>query len=144
VNRVVIFLCILLIVGHVSTEAGAILHKFYDELYLIKINPWLDKSYVFYGDKQGISIIWWVKECCNDFLYICTYFVVSISAAAYSFRLFRVAGLFFIYHVISHFLLWYNFRTTYEVYWLLNITIIACIVAMFIPDRKTGRVVGME
>lgn len=138
-NLKVICLCLLLILGHVSLEAGALMERFFAGYGERKINPFLDSSYVFpvnAGEESGIRLKWWVYYVTNDFLWVIAFFVLCKLALSYSYRLFRVCAMYLIYHLIDHFMLWYNYRSSEWVYYVLNGMIIISIMVMIIPEKK--------
>jgi hypothetical protein len=147
VRKFSIFIAALLIVGHLSLEFGELLEHVFPRIADMRIDPFFDKSYVFPvapGQPPGIPLKWWIYYVTNDFLWVLVMFALCIVSGQYSYRLFRVCAVFFIYHIADHFLMWYNYRSTHAVYWLMAVAYIAAVVMLFIPDRKTGRVVGME
>lgn len=143
-RKLTILLCVMLILSHVLTEASTLLYLFFPEIDQIKVNPWLDKNYVFYGDPAGINLKWFIKYMTDDILLTVTFFVVAKVSYQYSYRLFLVGSTFFIYHLIDTFMLWYNYKTSDWIYWLLNAIICTSIVWLFIPERKQGMLKSME
>lgn len=138
----------LLILGHYQLETSEILQKKFKRMETMYINPFIRKSYIFpspEGTPRGkISLLWWIKYVCDDFLWILTFFVSALAAYFYSFRLFRIFCLYFLYHCFDHFMLWYDYRTTHWTYHALNIVSFFCIVVMFLPDKKQGLVKSMR
>lgn len=115
----------------------------------INIRPWLDNQYIFpvYDPKvpEGyIALKWWVYTVALDFFTIVIFFVLAKVAIRYSFLLFRVFGLYFIYHVIDHFMLWYNYKSTGTMYLVLNGAIILTIISMFLPEKQKAIVISLE
>lgn len=142
-KRFAVTLSVLIIAGHLLTEASEISENVFPYLKKVYIHPFIDPDYKF-PYPQGVNILWWIYYCTNDFLWIVTFFVSAMIAAKYSFRLFRVCVVFFIYHVVDHFMLWYNYKTGHVVYWLMGAAFTGAIISMFLPERKTGRVAAME
>lgn len=142
-RRLPIALCIILVLGHLLTESGELIEHAIPELKQVYIHPFISSSYKF-PYPEGINILWWIYYCTNDLLWIFTFFCAAVIASNYSFRLFRVCAVFFVYHVIDHFMLWYNYKTGHVLYWFMGLAIIACTISMFLPERKSGRVASME
>lgn len=138
-KKLKIFLCVLLIAGHWFTELGALLWRYYKPE-VIYIKPFLSRSYVFpsYGDAPPghISLFWYCTYLSTDVLWCITFFVMAKIAKQYSFQLFMVASLFFLYHVFDTFMFLYNFKSYTWLYILVHITAALALVAMFIPDKK--------
>lgn len=142
-RRLTIWLAVLLILGHLLTEASIVLELTFPYLKTVYIHPFISKSYQF-PYPEGVNILWWVYYCTQDFLWMTTFFVGCIISVQYSFRIFRVCCVFFAYHVADHFLLWYNYKSGYFAYWLMIASIAFSIVMMFLPDKKQGLVKSMR
>lgn len=67
-------------------------------------------------------------------------FVLCRIAEKYSFRMFTIAGLWFMYHIFDAFMLWYNYRQSEWTYIVAVSLITATTVLLFLPERKTGQV----
>lgn len=152
VKRLIILVSLVLIVAHLFPESGELLehlNKFINkhitnigDINKIYINPFWDKSYVFPvhpGEPAGIKLTWWLFYWGNDFLLVATYFVATKIALQLSFKLFMIFGLYFIYHFLDHLMLWYNFKSTHEFYWVAHAINISCIlILIFKKEKKTG------
>lgn len=132
----------LLILAHLLNELSPLAQRVDSSLKDVYVDPFI--NYHWPHDERGINILWWIKYCTDDFSWIIVMFVLCRVAAKYSFRMFTIAGLWFLYHIIDAFMLWYNYRTGHYVYWILVPVIAGCIVALFIPERKTGQVKSMK
>jgi hypothetical protein len=133
---------ILLIIGHAQTEIAELLLRVRPSLAKVYIQPFI--NYTWPHDERGVSLIWWVKYCSDDLLWVITYFVLARVAALYSFRLFCITALWFIYHLFDSFMLWYDYRTSHWLYWVLVAGIATTIAFMFLPEKKTGRIISMK
>lgn len=142
-RRYTLFIAVLLIAGHLSLEFGELLEKLFPEYAEMRIDPFWDSSYEFPGG-QGIPLKWWVYYVSNDFLWVVVMFALTIVSGQYSFRLFRVCFIFFLYHIFDHLLMWYNYRSTHWVYWLMGIFYTAAVISMFFPEKKTAVIKSME
>lgn len=133
-KKFTVIICVFLIFGHLMLEAGAAYQKLNDYKPL-HINPFLSGSYEFY-DKKGISAYWWLQLNCIEFLWCTTFFILAKIAYQYSFRLFLVGFIFFLYHLIDWFMLWYDYKTSVLFYWFLNTAVVIAIIVLFLPDKK--------
>lgn len=124
------------------TELGSVLYLIYRPL-VWKIDPFLSPSYEFPGG-EGIDLYWWVKWVTDDMLWCITFFVMAKVAYQVSYRLFLVAWTFFCYHVIDHFMLWWNYKTSYWLYWFLAAAIVATICLLFAPEKKQAIVKSLK
>lgn len=142
-----IFLATWLVIAHVQLEVSPAIERIKPAYANEYINPFLDSGYKFpviEGEPEGIQRKWWIKYCCNDIYRIMVFFVLTMVALRYSFLLGRIAALFFIYQVIDHALLWYNYRSTNWHYYLLNGVIIIGVILLFIPEKKRAKVISIE
>lgn len=152
VKRLVIFVSLLLVVAHILPEMGEILehlNKFINkhivnigDINKIYINPFLDRSYVFPvypGEPAGIKLTWWFYYWGNDFLLVVFSFVATKIALQFSYKLFMICGIYFVYHFLDHLMLWYNFKSTHEFYWVIHTLNVICIaILIFKKEKKTG------
>lgn len=129
-----IIICILLIFGHLLLESGALLQR-YNDFRPVYIDPFLSPSYKWY-DEKGISAYWWIQNNCVEFLWCVTFFVLAKVAYQYSFRLFLVGCVFFLYHVIDWFMMWWDYKTSNLFYYFLNGAIILAILSLFVPEKR--------
>lgn len=134
-KREVLFIAILLLIGHVQLETAEILEKFFPSDMNISIHPFWDKDYRF-PIKEGIVLKWWIKYVCDDVMYIIYSFCIAYVAGKMNRRLFKICGLFFAYHVIDHLLLWYNYRSVGWYYWVIGIVMIVGTILIIIPSKK--------
>lgn len=138
-KREVLFIAILLLIGHIQLETAEVMEKFYPADMNVYINPFWDSGYKFpvcHGCKPGIQLKWWIKYVCDDLLYIIYSFCIAYVAGKMNRRLFKICGLFFAYHVIDHLLLWYNYRSVGWYYWVIGIVMIAWTILIIIPNKK--------
>jgi len=126
--------------GEIPTALGLV----FPQMAYIKINPWLDRSYVFYGDKDGIYMLWFLKALFNELTDVATFFVIAKVAYQFSYRLFLIAWIFFGYQVFDAVMLWVNYKTSYWMYWVLNAVIIAGVVIIFLPEKKRAIVKSIK
>lgn len=130
----IILICITLIFGHFLLESGALLQK-YNDFRPVYINPFRSPDYQWY-DPKGISIYHWVQMNCVEFLWCATFFILAKVAYKYSFKLFLVGCVFFIYHVADWFMLWWDYKTSNLFYYFLNGAILIAVIMVFIPEKK--------
>lgn len=135
-------LAIGLLVFHVLLESAEVMEKIWPALAEVYIHPFID--YTWPHDPRGISLLWWINYCSNDLLWIVTYYVMGRIAKAYSYAMFRVAYTFFVYHIIGHFMLWYNYRTGHAMYYIMAVAAIFCILAIFRPEKETARIRSLQ
>jgi len=146
-RRFTIILCVLLIAGHLLTEAWAGVYWLYDGE-LKYIEPFWSPYYDFpepIGQKQpGIDIYWYIKDLTVDFLWCLTFFVLAAVARKYSFRLFLIGCIWFAYHAFDMGMYLWNFKTSYWLYLIIYVSIILCIVSLFIPEKKKGIIKSLD
>lgn len=136
-KKLTFLLVTILVFGHLQLEFASILGFLFPELQWLEIQP-------FIASTEKIYILWYIKFMCDDTLWIFVMFLVCKLAYQYSFRLFRVSCVFFVYRLFDLFMLTYNFKRSYWVYWVL---LGACIIAVALiayPEKKTAKVTSIE
>lgn len=112
------------------------------------INPFISKSYKFAsynGSPPGkIMRVWWIKYVCNDLYRVMIWFSFFAVCMKFSFLLARVGFIFFVYTLVDHFLLWYNYRTSSWHYLLLDAFMVIAFISLFLPEKRGAKVVSME
>lgn len=136
--------CILLVFGHLLTEAAEVLQTFWPGIASQKIRPWLDRSYVFYGDPDGVQLSWFVKYFTDDILWLISFFCFTMLAYRLSFRLFLIGCIFVLYHAVDLFMLWYNYKTFNWLYWYLIGSCITAVICLFIPVKQRAVIKYMK
>lgn len=137
-----IIICILLIFGHLLLESGALLQK-YNDYRPVYIDPFRSPYYHWY-DEKGISIYHWIQLNCIEFLWCTTFFVLAKVALRYSFRLFLIGGIFFLYHAVDWLMMWWDYKTSSLFYWFLNGAIILSIIVLFVPEKKQAIIRSLQ
>lgn len=141
-RRFTIGICIMLIFGHLLLESGA-LYQMYRKYEQVYINPFKSPTFKWY-DEKGISLYHWVQLNCIEFLWCITFFVLAKVAYKYSYKLFLVGCVFFVYHVADYFMLWWDYKTSVIFYYFLNGAILIALICLFIPEKKRGNVVSFD
>lgn len=148
-NKYKIKLTLFLIIAHLQLETAYVMEhipalKSYVNEY---IDPFISEQYVFpviEGQPAGIQRKWWIKYCCNDLYRIIVFFVMCKVALSYSFMLFRVCLLFFLYQVVDHIMLWWNYRSSGWIYLMTYATIFLGILSMLLPENKKAIVKSLK
>lgn len=141
-RRFTIGICIMLIVGHLLLESGAA-YQIYKDYETIYVMPFLSPSY-HWPYENGISLYHWIQMNCTELLWCITFFVLAKVAHKYSYKLFLVGCIFFVYHVADYFMMWWDFKTSVLFYYFLNGAILVAIACLFIPEKKRGNVVSFD
>lgn len=134
-KQLIIFIAIALIAGHLLTEASIFIQWRWPQTREIYVHPFIRGSYRWYDDR-GVNILWWVYYCANDFLWVIVVFCLTKIAFYFSTRLFYIGCVFFVYHLIDGFMLWYDYKQSSGKYWLLEICCGLSIFCMFLPEKK--------
>jgi len=130
-GREVKILAALLIVGHLFTELHSVVLFIDPNIKQVSVDLFLCNNFKF-----DLSLLWYIKMVGDDLLWCSTYYVMAKIAYKYSFTLFLVAGIYFIYHLIDSFLFLYNYKQTYWVYWSLLIVSVISILFIAFPIKK--------
>ena len=133
----IIVVSILLIAGYAQTELATALSKVDKEYMYEKVN-------LFINYDMKMERFWYYKMAGDDLLFIIISLVLTLVSYRYSFRLFLISGVFFLYHLFDAFMFWYNYRTSYAIYWGLDIAIYLCIIMLMLPvDRWRAKYKSM-
>jgi hypothetical protein len=128
-RRLVIVLCLLLIFGHVLTEVASVLTRIWPEAMNQKVN-------LFWRGGFDMELYWYIKMSADDLLFTISFFVMSKIAYQYSFRLFLVCVVFFVYHLIDSLMFWYDFKTSHWFYWTMIVSVICTVMFLILPVEK--------
>ncbi len=125
----------LLVIGHIQLEFSSWYYKIFGSK---NIYPVIKSSEMFdWYHQKGISIEWWIKMVSDDFLSIITFAAMAIVLKRFSHRLYLISIVFLSYHVFDHFMLWYNYKTSWWLYIVeLLADIIAVIILVKVKDKK--------
>lgn len=135
-RRIVITLVVLLITGHLLTEAASIASMISPALMEQKVN-------LFYTGGFEMERWWYVKMTCDDLLLVITYFCLARIAYQYSIKLFMIACVFTLYHTIDGYMFWYNYKQSHWLYWALLASVILSILLLILPFKVSGKYKSM-
>lgn len=99
------WICWLLVIGHLLTEAYIIVWKVDGRTSDMMIQP-------FWASERKISLLWYIKDLSDLLLWSITYFVMARIAYRFSHVLFMVVSIFFFYHIVDAFMYLYNYKNT--------------------------------
>ncbi len=128
-KKLTILLSIAMILGHAITELATILGRKFVYLQTLMIKP-------FWGSKEEIAFLWYIKFMSEELLWCVTMFVLCKISYQYSFRFFTLSCVFFLYHLIDMTMFFYDFKRSYNAYMVLMIMMIAGIIALVWPYKK--------
>lgn len=123
-NRFIIIVAVILIIGHLLTEAYPFLPAAWREKQLdIFIKP---------GFHMPLNFSWYMKFMADDLLTIGVFYIMTQMAKLINRTLFYISSIFLVYHVVDAMLFIWNFKRSTEIYWVL----LSCsIIAIFILLR---------
>lgn len=139
-SRVIIF-GLLLVIGHVLTESAEII-EYLTNIAGRKIQPFI--AYTWPHDPTGIDLLWWIKYNTEEFLWCVTFFVLAMVGRLVSYRFFLMGMVFFLYHIIDWFMLWYDYKQSHFMYWTGCVALIAILGTWLWPGKGEGRVVSLD
>lgn len=128
-----------LILLHLFTEAHSILAVCKQSLAETAIDLFISPTY-----KMLLTIQWYLKMNFDSLLVIGTYYLLAWVSAKYSKRLFYIACVWFFYHCIDCYLFWWNYKSTYSVYWALGAVMTLQTVVLLIPIKEKAKVVCLQ
>lgn len=129
-----------LMVAHLFSIAYTIMWLIDDKVPLIKANLFIDQKAV----PGGIEVGWYVKYITDHLMWCITYWVFSVVAFYFSKKLFLIVTLLAIYHLIDFICFLVNFNNCWWLYWVLILTLLACVVILMLPIKEKARVVYLE
>lgn len=136
-KRKIIWVSIVLILSHLLLELSEIMERIWPHLATVYIKPIISSSFTpdWYVN-NGFNYLWWVKYNCDDLVWCISFLTMARIAYEFSFRLFCIVGMFFIYHVLDIIMLWWDYKTSHWMYWLLNVIIIISVVIILYPIKN--------
>lgn len=128
----VIIVGLLLIVGHILTEAYMIVWKADERTVTEIIHPFKGNP------EQEITVLWYMKMFFDELLWCITYGTFAIVAKRYSKVLFAIVVVFFFYHVSDFCLFVYNYKNVRGLYIaMLIIDVMAILYLIFSKEKET-------
>lgn len=109
---------ILLIIGHVLTTVPILLE--YTSLKHVRIQPLISGPWKW--DAEGVYLLWWLQYVADDWLWIIYSLCIAMIAWNRSDKLFIIGCNWIFYHLVDHFMLWYNYKSSH---WL-SIVLLIC------------------
>jgi hypothetical protein len=85
---------------------------------------------------QKMILAWYCKFTMDDALYIIIFYVLAKATYKYSFRLFMVSVVFFVYHCIDLFAFWWNYKQSHYFYWVLLLACGVGIAGLIYPFKE--------
>lgn len=136
-----------LILLHWLFELPEWMNNHYDKTANKYIWPFIKPGYKFYNPK-GIKIKHWIHECAVDTLFITLTIMLLFMALKIDRKLATIFALFLMYHCFDYFMLWWDYKDSYDLYFNMNITDLLVIVVVLwqgdpkmrvVPSRKPRR-----
>jgi hypothetical protein len=129
---------VILIAAHLICETAEVLSKLWPSLLYSTCDPFI--NYKWPWPEYPLYTLAFVKMITDSVAVIMIVFVIVRIAWDYSPRLRGCALCLLGYHLIDHFMLWYNYRTGHALYWAMGFAMIGCIVSMFIKENNPGKI----
>lgn len=133
-KKLIIWMAIALIVGHILTEAHSLLRLIWPE------STNLDVRWFWSNVDFKINILWWLKIAFDGLFQCVIFFVMAQIARLYSRKLFLIACIYFSYHFFDLVLFFYDYCQTVWLYWsLLFLTTALSIVVALMPIKDGAK-----
>lgn len=91
-----------------------------------------------------LTVQWYLKFTFEDMFLIVLSFTAAKIALKYSRKLCVVLHVIFFYQVIDLVLFYWNYKSSFQAYWLLLFTVILCIFLILRPEKKSAVIKSME
>lgn len=137
-TRILIVLLVLVFI-HMMNESAKIIEKTRPDIAERYINPFIDKSYRF-PVKEGMKVKWWVKYCTDDFARLSIFILTAWVLWPFSRKLSAMFIVYSVYHLFDHFMLWYNYKQSYWLYWVEGVCDLLCVLTLLIPERRGAKI----
>jgi hypothetical protein len=138
-RKQIIIIGIGLILFHSLTELHSLITVLNKQVSGLSVDLFLSPAY-----KMLLQFCWYLKMNFDSLLVIATYYFFAWVASKYSRRLFYIASVWFLYHVLDLYMFWWNYKSTYWVYWCLLIAGTIQTVLLLIPIKERAKIVSME
>lgn len=138
----IIWIAIILLLSHLLLEASELLEKVYPHLTNTYI--WPVQSPNFKPDwyvNNGINILWWIKYNCDDLVWCISYLTMARIAIEFSFRLALIIGMFLMYHVFDTVMLWWDFKQSHWMFWVMIGIILVGVIIIVWPMKKKSAII---
>lgn len=130
-KRKIIILAILLIAGHCTTEFYHII-RWCDGEYINKeLDLFLSPHF-----KMKLNVVYYAKFMADDLLFCISFYVLAQIAYEYSIKIFWIAWVYFIYHVIDSFMFWWDYKTNYSLYYFLLAAVVVSTIILILPLKQ--------
>jgi hypothetical protein len=123
-----------LLLGLILTKADDIIYMIWPSTATQKMFLFLDQSY--YSEDHKITILWYVYELMAIADKVIWCIVISLLAYKYSYRLFLIGVVFFVYNGLQLYFYMLNRNTTYWANRVLILFLIAAIFLWIVPIKK--------
>lgn len=139
-KRFTIIIACMVLIALVLTESHSVLYAVKKSIAEKKLDLFLSPTY-----KRDLQVMWYMKMNFDTMLEIVLSFVSAAISIRYSYKLFCIMSLVFIYLVIDLFAFWYNYKSFVPMYWVLLVFIIASVlILIFVKEKKKGIYISFE
>lgn len=135
----IIFICILLIVGHSLCESYGLLNVWMTKLKAVNLDLFLSPTY-----KKEMSLYYYIKMPCDDLLFAILCFIIGYIGKQFSIKIYYLGLLYFSYHFVDMLFFWWDFKTNHLLYWIMLAFLIMATVIIAWPIKEaTGKYRGL-
>jgi len=139
-KRFSIILGVGVIVGLVFTEAHSLFRLISPATAGKSVDLFISPSF-----HMQLPFQWYLKMTFDDLFVAIIAFAAAVVLVRYSFKMFSLFGLVFIYKAIDMLLFWWNYKSSYATYYILISVIVAWIILIiFHKDKNQSLYKSME
>lgn len=128
-------IAVLLGIGVILTELHSFVLSIFPQTYDLKIDYFFSPTF-----KLNLRLLWYIKMNTDDLLKLILFTILILTTK--SKFLLHIYCIYFVYFVIDSFLFLWNFKETYEIYWILLICSIVSV--LFIIFGKPKRIFYLQ
>jgi hypothetical protein len=121
---------VLLIVALLLTEAHSLLYRLNPKLADRELNLFIKKH------SFPLSLEWYVKQTMDSFYIIILSFVGAKASYQYSFKLYCIFSICFMYGLFDLFMFWYNYKDIHTMFWGIVIAASLSIFLLIVPIKN--------
>jgi hypothetical protein len=127
----IIFICLLLIIGHSLCESYGLLNVWMTNLKTINFDLFISPSY-----KKQMSLYYYIKMPCDDMLFMLLCFIIAYIGKQFSIKIYYLGLLYFFYHFIDMIFFWWDFKTNHLLYYIMLGVLVATTGILMYPFKE--------
>ena len=138
-RKQVIIINVILLIFHFLTESHSLISTISKDFGDQRFDLFFAADY-----KMQLPFKWYLKMNFDSLLVLVIVYLWGRTAAYYSRRLMYTLGIWVLYHTIDLWMFWYNYKSSWWVYWSMLIFTIPITVMLLIPIKEKAKVIELN